>query len=163
MINLPRLDDIDFQIISDLQDNGRMTNVKLAENAGISAPPCLRRLKTLEERSIIRGYHADVAPDLLGFNIIAFLFVSLIKNGSEHILRFEATMNEHSLVRECYVISGVYDFLLKTVVREQSEHDMFVGFVKSQENVKKIETNLVICRSKWLAGVPLKEAGSSEA
>ena len=61
-----KLDTVDRQILSDLQDDGRMTNVDLAKRAGISAPPCLRRVRGLEESGIIRGYHADLDAEALG-------------------------------------------------------------------------------------------------
>ena len=67
-----KLDSVDRKILADLQDNGRMTNVELAARAGISAPPCLRRVRALEDAGVIRGYHADIDGDALGYTVMIF-------------------------------------------------------------------------------------------
>ena len=72
-----KLDDVDLQILQDLQDDGRMTNVELAKRAGISAPPCLRRVRVLEQAGVPRGYHADLDAEALGYNVHVFAFVGL--------------------------------------------------------------------------------------
>jgi len=72
-----KLDRIDRRILSDLQSNGRMTNVELAERAGISAPPCLRRVRALERAGIIKGYHAELSPEALGYSVSVFALVGL--------------------------------------------------------------------------------------
>jgi DNA-binding Lrp family transcriptional regulator len=108
-----RLDEIDRQILSDLQINGRMTNVELADRAGISAPPCLRRVRALESEGFIRGYHADLAPDKLGFEVIFFALIGLETQAQERLQAFERLVSDWSEVRECHMVRGGGDFLLK--------------------------------------------------
>ena len=89
-----KLDATDLQILADLQDEGRMTNVELANRAGISAPPCLRRLRTLEEEGFIQGYHADLNAQKLGYNVVVFAQVGLNKQSEEELVAFENQTKE---------------------------------------------------------------------
>ena len=88
-----KLDEVDRQILSDLQGDGRMTNVELAKRAGISAPPCLRRVRVLEDGGIIRGYHADIDPDALGYSVNVFAFVGLNSQAESDLKDFEEFLN----------------------------------------------------------------------
>ena len=101
-----KLDRIDRKILHDLQENGRMTNVELAHNAGISAPPCLRRVRALEEAGVIKGYHADLDPSTLGYGITVFAQVGLANQGEGELKKFEDAVRSWPLVRECYLVSG---------------------------------------------------------
>src|SRR3546814_15422938 len=91
-----KLDRIDRHILRDLQDDGRMTNVDLASRAGISAPPCLRRVRALEEAGYIRGYHADVSPEMLGYTVTIFAHVGLTSQAETDLARFEQMVGERS-------------------------------------------------------------------
>src|SRR6201999_1935161 len=84
-----KLDRIDRRILRDLQDDGRMTNVELARRAGISAPPCLRRVRALEEAGYIKGYHATVESNLLGYNVTVFAQVGLNSQAEGDLRAFE--------------------------------------------------------------------------
>ena len=86
MSNKAKLDDVDRRILRDLQEDGRMTNVELAKRIGISAPPCLRRVRALEENNVIRGYHADINPEAMGYSVTVFAFVGL-SSQAEHDLK----------------------------------------------------------------------------
>ena len=108
-----KVDKIDRQILSDLQRTGRMTNVQLAQRAGISAPPCLRRVRALEEAQIIRGYHADLDAESLGFGVTVFAQVGLSSQAEADLLAFEELVESWPHVRECYMLAGETDFLLK--------------------------------------------------
>ena len=110
-----KLDPIDRKILSELQDDGRMTNVELAKRVGISAPPCLRRVRTLEEAGYIRGYHADVDPRLLGFEVQVFAMVGLHSQAEADLVAFEERCRDWQLVRECHMLNGEIDFILKCV------------------------------------------------
>ena len=88
-----RLDPIDRKILAELQADGRMTNVELAKRVGISAPPCLRRVRTLEEQGYIRGYHADVDARELGFDVSVFAMVRLVSQSEAELSAFEARCN----------------------------------------------------------------------
>src|SRR3954453_24180586 len=113
-----RLDRIDRRILRDLQADGRMTNVELARRAGISAPPCLRRVRALEEAGVIRGYHADTDPQMLGWEITFFAVVGLDSQKESVLSGFEQTVGAWQGVRECQRIRGGGDFLLKLVARD---------------------------------------------
>src|SRR5690606_37164360 len=99
-----KLDRIDRRILDDLQQNGRMTNVDLARRAGISAPPCLRRVRALEEAVFIRGYHADIAPELLGYELTVFALIGLFSQAKADLRIFEDTVNGWAEVRECHML-----------------------------------------------------------
>jgi DNA-binding Lrp family transcriptional regulator len=114
----PVLDAIDRRILSELQADGRMTNVELARRAGISAPPCLRRVRRLEDAGVIRGYHADSDPQKLGWEITFFAIVGLDSQKETVLSAFELLVAAWPEVRECHMIRGGGDFLLKLVGRE---------------------------------------------
>src|ERR1700743_3661080 len=113
-----RLDRIDRRILQNLLTDGRMTNVDLAKQVGISAPPCLRRVRALEEAGYIRGYHADVAADKLGFGITVFTLVSLTNHTETDLQNFAKLCENWPQVRECYMMTGDSDFILKIVAED---------------------------------------------
>ncbi|MDF1794671.1 MAG: Lrp/AsnC family transcriptional regulator [Thalassobaculaceae bacterium] len=153
-----KLDRIDRRILRDLQDNGRMTNVELANRAGISAPPCLRRVRALEEAGFIRGYHADVAPEHLGFTVTIYAHVGLTSQAEADLARFEGMVGEWPEVRECHMLMGEADFLLKIVAKDW---DAFQRFLTSKLTpaplVSNVKTALVIRTKKRLPGVPIED------
>ena len=150
-----KLDPIDRKILSELQDDGRMTNVELAKRVGISAPPCLRRVRTLEEAGYIRGYHADVDPKLLGFEVKVFAMVGLHSQAEADLVAFEERCRDWQLVRECYMLNGEIDFILKCVAPDLSTFQRFLtGELTAAPNVASVRTSLVIRGSKDTPGVP---------
>ncbi|SHG57977.1 Lrp/AsnC family transcriptional regulator [Cognatishimia maritima] len=150
-----RLDPIDRKILSELQADGRMTNVELAKRVGISAPPCLRRVRTLEESGYIRGYHADVDSRELGFEVQVFAMVGLNSQAEADLSAFEARCREWSLVRECHMLNGEVDFILKCVAPDLSTFQRFLteDLLKA-EHVASVKTSLVIRDAKDEPGVP---------
>jgi DNA-binding Lrp family transcriptional regulator len=150
-----RLDPIDRMILRELQADGRMTNVELARRVGISAPPCLRRVRTLEEQGYIRGYHADVNPRELGFEVQVFAMVGLAKQAEADLARFEKRCREWPLVRECHMLNGEVDFILKCVAPDLSTFQTFLTEeLTAAENVVSVKTSLVIRGAKDEPGVP---------
>ncbi|KFE34390.1 Lrp/AsnC family transcriptional regulator [Thioclava atlantica] len=150
-----RLDDIDRKILAELQADGRMTNVELAKRVGISAPPCLRRVRTLEEAGYIRGYHADVNPRELGFEVQVFAMVRLHSQAESDLSAFEARCRAWPLVRECHMLNGEIDFVLKCVAPDLSSFQSFLtGELTAAENVASVKTSLVIRCAKDEPGVP---------
>ena len=150
-----RLDDIDRKILAELQADGRMTNVELARRVGISAPPCLRRVRTLEEAGFIDGYHADVNPRELGFEVQVFAMVRLQSQAEADLSAFEMRCREWPLVRECHMLNGEIDFVLKCVAPDLSSFQSFLtGDLTSAENVASVKTSLVIRCAKDEPGVP---------
>lgn len=149
------LDSIDRKILRELQADGRMTNVELARRAGISAPPCLRRVRRLEEGGIIRGYHADTDPALLGFQITFFALVGLDSQKESVLTAFEAMVAEWVEVRECAMIRGGGDFLLKVVARDTAHENELTRRLTAAPNVSRVQTLQTIRVSKNAAGVPI--------
>ena len=150
-----RLDPIDRQILAELQADGRMTNVELARRVGISAPPCLRRVRSLEEQGFIQGYHADVDAKLLGFEVRVFAMVGLRSQAQKDLSAFEDRCRDWPLVRECHMLNGEVDFLLHCVAPDLSTFQNFLtGELLAAENVESVKTSLVIRSAKTEPGVP---------
>lgn len=151
-----KLDRIDRKILNDLQENGRMTNVELAERVGISAPPCLRRVRALEEAGVIRGYHADVNPAALGFGVSVFAQVGLSSQSEADLKKFEDLVKSWPLVRECYLVSGEADYILKIVAADWDAYQKFLTqHLTSAPNISHIKSALGIRVAKHKPGVPV--------
>ncbi len=150
-----RLDEIDRKILAELQADGRMTNVELAKRVGISAPPCLRRVRTLEDSGYIRGYHAEVNARELGFEVQVFAMVGLESQAESELSAFEDRCREWPLVRECHMLNGEVDFILKCVAPDLSSFQQFLtGELLTTPNVASVKTSLVIRVAKDEPGVP---------
>lgn len=150
-----KLDPIDRHILAELQADGRMTNVELAKRVGISAPPCLRRVRTLEEQGFIRGYHADIDARELGFEVQVFAMVRLNSQAEADLSAFEAQCRAWSLVRECHMLNGEIDFILKCVAPDLSTFQNFLTEgLTSADNVASVKTSLVIRCAKDEPGLP---------
>ncbi|MDE2515003.1 MAG: Lrp/AsnC family transcriptional regulator [Rhodospirillales bacterium] len=151
----PMLDAIDRRILAELQQDGRMTNVELAQRAGISAPPCLRRVRRLEEAGVIRGYHADSDPQMLGWEITFFAIVGLESQKETVLSGFEKLVSDWPEVRECHMIRGGGDFLLRLVARDTAHENQLTQRLTGAPAVAKVQTLQTIRTSRNLAGVPL--------
>ncbi|NBT32511.1 MAG: Lrp/AsnC family transcriptional regulator [Rhodobacteraceae bacterium] len=150
-----KLDEIDRMILAELQADGRMTNVELAKRVGISAPPCLRRVRTLEEQGFIRGYHATVDPRELGFEVQVFAMVGLQKQAEADLSAFEQLCRDWPLVRECHMLNGEVDFILKCVAPDLRSFQTFLTEqLTAAPNVASVKTSLVIRGAKDEPGVP---------
>jgi len=159
-----KLDAVDLKILKILQDEGRITNVELAERVGITAPPCLRRVRALEEAGIIHGYHADVNTEALGYQITVFALVSLKSQAEADLQEFERQVAEWPLVRECYMLNGEIDFILKIVAHDLSEFQQFLtSQLTPAPNVESVKTSLTIRASKHQPGVPLDPEAVQQA
>ena len=152
-----KLDRIDRKILNDLQERGRMTNVELAERAGISAPPCLRRVRALEEAGVIKGYHADIDPGSLGYNVTVFAQVGLSSQSETDLKKFEDLTRTWPLVRECYLVSGEADYILKIVAEDWDSYQKFLtSHLTTAPNVSHIKSALGIRVAKHKPGVPVE-------
>ena len=149
------LDGIDRRIIAELQRDGRMTNVELARRAGISAPPCLRRVRRLEELGVIRGYQCDTDPHTLGWSIVFFALVGLDSQKDAVLAQFEAQVAEWPEVRECHMIRGGGDFLLRLVARDAAQENQLTRRLTEMAHVSRLQTLQTIRTSRDLAGVPI--------
>ena len=154
-----KLDTVDKRILSDLQEHGRMTNVELAKNAGISAPPCLRRVRALEDADIIKGYHADIDGEALGYTFTIFAFVGLTSQAETDLQEFEVLVNSWDMVLECHMLMGETDFLLKIVARDWDDFQRFLtSNLTPAPNVSHVKTALAIRSRKNMPGVPINLA-----
>lgn len=151
------LDEIDRKLLAELQAEGRVTNVDLARRVGLTAPPCLRRVRALEEEGVIRGYHADLDPSKLGFAITVFAMVSLRSQAEEDLKAFESHIRGLPEVRECHMLNGEIDFMLKIVSHDlQSFQEFLTSKLTPAPNVASVKTSLVIRTAKNKPGVPIK-------
>ena len=154
----PRLDRIDRHILQLLQANGRMTNIALARKVGISPPPCLRRMRALEAAGLIRGYHADLAPEALGFAVTVFAQIGLLSQAERDLKAFEDLVLSWPEVREAHMLAGETDFLLKIVAPDWDSYQRFLSDkLTSAPNVNQVKSALVLRVSKSAPGVPLAE------
>jgi DNA-binding Lrp family transcriptional regulator len=151
---LPDLDGIDRRILTELQEDGRMTNVELSRRAGISAPPCLRRVRRLEETGVIRGYHADSDPALLGWEIEFFAIVGLESQKEVTLSAFEQMVAEWPEVRACHMIRGGGDFLLRLLARDTAHENSLTQRLTGAASVSRVQTLQTIRTSINRAGVP---------
>ena len=151
-----KLDRVDLSILNDLQEDGRMTNVELAKRAGITPPPCLRRVRALERNGYIRGFHADVNPEALGFTVTVFAQVGLASQAESDLAAFEETVQQWPEVRECHMLAGETDFLLKIVASDWDAYQRFVTTkLTTARNVAHVKSALAIRATKNLPGVPI--------
>ena len=146
---------MDRLILAELQADGRMTNVELARRVGISAPPCLRRVRALEEQGYINGYHARVDSRALGFEVQVFAMVGLQSQAEADLRAFEDRCQNWPLVRECHMLNGEVDFMLKCVAPDLSSFQTFLTEeLLRAPNVGSVKTSLVIRGAKNEPGVP---------
>ena len=153
------LDSIDHHILRELQDEGRITNVELARRVGISAPPCLRRVRALEENGYIKSYRALLDEKKLGFELTAFAMVHLSSQAEADLQEFENFVRSKPLVRECWMLSGEIDFVLKCVAPNLAAFQALVTELTGAPHVRNVKTSLTLRNSKSAAMVPLETEG----
>ena len=151
-----QLDAIDWRILRTLQDNGRITNVELAEKVGLSPPPCLRRVRALEEAGYIAGYRAMLNAEKLGFEVMVFAMVGLKSQAESELTGFVNQVKSWPLVRECYAVSGEADFMLKCVGPNlHAMQDFIIKDLTAAANVDSVKTTLILRREKYEPGIPI--------
>lgn len=149
-----QLDDIDLKILSELQADGRMTNVEIARRINISAPASLRRIRALEDGGYITGYRALLEPGHLGFAVEAFAFVQLASNADADLSAFRDAVSRHANVRQAWMLSGEVDFLLKCVTQDLKSFQALVLELTATPNVKTVKTALTLGQTKDGPSVP---------
>ena len=150
------LDRIDHRILGLLQADGRMTNVELAERVGLTAPPCLRRVRTLEEAGVIRGYHAELDAVKLGYPITVFAMVSLRSQAEHDLAAFENHVAAIPEIRECHMLNGEIDFILKIVAADLNAFQrILTTHLTPAPNVAGVKTSLTIRTAKAAPGIPV--------
>lgn len=153
-----KLDRIDKKILRDLQEDGRITNVDLAKRVGISAPPCLRRVRALEEAGYIKSYHAKVDAAALGYTVTVFAMVKLSSQAEAELDGFEKMAKEMPMVRECHLLAGDVDFLLKIAAKDWDSYQEFhKNILTKAPGVVSVKSSLAIRSGKDDIGVPIEE------
>jgi DNA-binding Lrp family transcriptional regulator len=143
------LDAIDWKILRELQDDGRMTNVELSRRVGISAPPCLRRVKRLEDTGVIRGYRALLNGPALGMDVVAFCLVGLLHQSDAELKAFAELTRGWPIVRDAWMVSGESDFMLHCLASDLATFQTFViETLTSSPNVDTVRTALTIRQVK---------------
>lgn len=151
-----KLDAIDWRILKELQADGRLTNVALAARVGITPPPCLRRVRALEEAGFITGYHAAVDPARVGFAVTAHAMVGLYSQSEADLRAFENRVLSWPLVRGCDYLAGETDFILRCVAPDLLAFQDFVTRdLTAAPNVATVKTFVSIRSVKREPGVPL--------
>jgi DNA-binding Lrp family transcriptional regulator len=151
-----RLDPLDWRILKELQEDGRITNIKLSQRVGLSAPPCLRRVRALEDAGYIQGYSARLDEKMLGFELTAFAMVGLHAQSEPDLRAFENRVLGWPLVRECYMMSGETDYILRCVAPDLGAfQDFVIKELTAAPNVASVKTSLAIRRAKLDPGVPI--------
>src|SRR6266446_7732026 len=151
-----RLDTIDRKILKELQDDGPVTNVELSQRVGVSPPPCLRRVRALELAGYIKGYRALLDEKLLGFEVTVFAMVHLSSQAEADLEAFEEFVRKEPLVRECWMLSGEIDFILKCVAPDLKTFQNFVTELTAAPHVCNVKTSLTLRNSKDAAAVPME-------
>jgi DNA-binding Lrp family transcriptional regulator len=152
-----RLDSIDWAILKELQADGNITNVELARRVGLSAPPCLRRVRALEKAGIVKAYRAILDPQALGFEIVCFAMVQLAAQGKQELSAFRAEVRQWPIVRECWTLSGDIDFIMKCVATNLPAFQAFVADLTALPNVRNVRTALTLDLVKDEPLVPIEQ------
>jgi DNA-binding Lrp family transcriptional regulator len=156
-VTVLKLDSIDWRILAELQQNARITNIELARRVGITPPPCLRRVRVLEKAGFIEGYHTRLNAKKLGFDLTAFAMVGLASQAEADLAAFETRVREWDIVRECFMVSGGVDFMLKCVAPNLTAFQTFViRDLTAAPNVDSVKTALAIRQTKFHQGVAIE-------
>jgi Lrp/AsnC family transcriptional regulator, leucine-responsive regulatory protein len=148
------LDPIDCRVVAELQSDGRLSNVDLADRISLSPSPCLRRVKRLEQEGYIEGYRAALRRDRVGLRFTAFVGVKIDAHANERASVFEKTVVEMPEVVACHLVSGEVDYFLEVVVPDIDDYRRFlVGKLLNLPIVREVRSNIAIQTLK--AGAPL--------
>ena len=154
---------VDRQIVEILQEQGRISNVQLAERVGLSPPAVLERVRKLEEKEVITGYTALIDNKKVGMGTVSFVAVSLNLHQKDSIENFHAFVGECSSVRECYHIAGTDDYLLKVYSRDIDDYENFLLHSLTRiKGIDRVKTMFVLSTLKREIGVPVEESGCVE-
>jgi DNA-binding Lrp family transcriptional regulator len=152
-----QLDTFDLKLLAALQDDGRLTNQQLADLIGLSASQCSRRRMRLEEEKVISGYHADLAAEALGFELIAFIQITLATHSPDNAKKFRELVSRVDAIQEAYSLTGDADYLLKAVLRDlRGLSDIVNNVLMPHQSVAHVRSSIVLDRLKESAKLPLK-------
>ena len=151
------VDTFDLKMLAALQDDGRLTNQQLADRIGLSASQCSRRRMRLEEEKVISGYHADLSSEALGFNLIAFINITLATHSPDNAKKFRALINRVDEIQEAYALTGDADYVVKAVLRDlKGLSDIVNDVLMPHPSVAHVRSSIVLDRLKESAKLPLR-------
>ena len=157
------LDEIDRRILASLQAHARLRNVELAEQVGLSASPCLRRVKRLEETGVIRGFATLVDPEAVGLPVSVFVQVTLERQAEAALEAFESHIAEWPEVMECYLMTGDADYLLRVVAADLTAYQEFLmNKLTRVEGVASIKSSFALRRIAYRTALPVDTAGGGD-
>ncbi len=149
------MDSKDRQIIRALQHDGRMTNQDLAEKVNLSPSPCLRRLRNLEQSGVIKSYSPDVDAKAYGLPVTVFVRVTLENHSEDNVTHFERQVKDTNEILECYVMTGMSDYLLRVIVADLDNYENFVrNRLHRMGGIRSIDTSFVYGTVKKTAVFP---------
>ncbi|WP_367576133.1 Lrp/AsnC family transcriptional regulator [Pelagibius sp. 7325] len=155
-----KLDVIDRKILGALQDNGRLSNVELAERVGLSPSPCLRRVRMLEDAGMITRYVALLDQKAVGLPVSVFISIKLERQQEDDLDSFEAEVRKYPEVLECYLMTGTRDYLLRVATRDLAAYERFLKTKLTRvENVASIESSFALKQVKYTNSLPLETVG----
>ncbi|MGR5133731.1 Lrp/AsnC family transcriptional regulator [Vibrio alfacsensis] len=149
------MDKIDRQLLDLIQKDATLTTTELAEQVGLSASPCARRIKRLEQEGFISGYRATLSREKAGIAMTLFVEVSLNNHQASSIDDFELALVEMKEVISCHVVSGAYDYLLEVVNKDLTGYEAFMRKLQRLDNVKDIHSHLAIRQVKGNGNLPI--------
>jgi len=151
------VDTFDLKMLAALQDDGRLTNQQLADLIGLSASQCSRRRMRLEEEKVISGYHADLSSEALGFNLIAFINITLATHSPDNAKKFRALINRVDEIQEAYALTGDADYVVKAVLRDlKGLSDIVNNVLMPHPSVAHVRSSVVLDRLKESTKLPLR-------
>ncbi|MEZ5701067.1 MAG: Lrp/AsnC family transcriptional regulator [Burkholderiaceae bacterium] len=157
------LDKFDWAILNELQQNGRLTNAELAQRVGLSAAPCWRRVRALENSGFIRGYRADIDRQRIGLDVLAFVRLDAAQNSGDLLHKLEEAIRLLPEVTSCHYISGTGTFELQVVSRDLNSFSQFARDVLiNLPNVKDLHTSFSLGEVKAAGALPLPK-GADQA
>lgn len=150
------IDPTDLRILNFLQKDGRLTNKELAARLGLTTTPVYERVKRLEEDGIIKGYAAVVDRCKLKYDLVAFCNVSLKEHAREYLKKFEAEVRAFREVCEVYHIAGMFDYLLKVIVKDMNDYqDFIVNKLATLDNIGNVQSSFVMTEIKYNSGIEI--------
>ncbi len=153
------LDAVDRRILEALQEDGRLTATDLADRAGITTSPCLRRLRLLEDAGVIRGYTVLIDQARVGLPVSVFVSIKLERQSEEAMERFETAVRRCPEVLECYLMTGPRDYLLRVVAQDLDDYERFVkGTLTRISGIANIESSFALGQVKYSNALPISDA-----
>ena len=150
------LDAIDIRILSELQQDGGLSNVELARRVNLSPSPCLMRVRTLEKQGVIRQYVALADPQALGLGLNVFISISLKEQSKAALADFESRIAEHDEVMECYLMTGDSDYLIRVAVANMAALERFIlDQLTPIPGVEKIRSSFALKQVRYKTALPM--------